>query len=312
MTSPEYPERTFTVMPTIGKFIVHITKYYNHRSGKLDYYVVMIGNNHRNACVNIRAPYDSDEPMVLSYVTSEVACTLDNITPMKGSATVQMIQLGITIARELAPKSTQLELEDCSNFRCSSPEGDVRKMALPSFYIAFHGKTWYEDKFGAVLKDPDLRAKYEEGIRNLDNPELKPKTFRFLNKDISDLLYDMYDESRTWNEFFSRIEKKYGNKKCWVVQPWVEEAMRHVFGGLIYEMKKWIVELKNVPTISYYELSEATPMLRGGWNDMTTERVMQRTSFYPDFQTMSYKKALRGTRSAKRICVKTRRNATRR
>lgn len=307
MSVSEHAERSFIVMPTIGKFLVHVKKYYHARSGILDYYSVMIGTDPRKACVNIRAPYDSDEPLHLSYVTSEVACTLDNITPMKGLATVQMIQLGITIARELAPKSTHLELEDCSHFPCTSPEGDIRKMPLAPFYIAFHGKTWYEDKFGAVLQNPLQRAEYEVGIRNLDNPASKPKSFRFMNKDIADLLFEMYEISDTWNELFIKIEKRYGNKKCWIVQPWIEEAMSHVFGKPLYEMKKWIIDLRNVPTISYYELDDIAPTLGGGWKNPLNEGITYRTSFYPDFQTIPYKKALRRTRFARRSRAQTRR-----
>jgi hypothetical protein len=287
MSDHEYLERSFVVMHSIGKFVVHIKKVFHHRSIKLDYYMVMVGNDPINACVNIRAPFDSDEPLALAYVTSEVACTLDNIMPTKGVVTVQMIQLGITIARELSPRSTYMELDDCSHFMCSTPDGKVRRMALPSFYMAFHGKTWYEDKFGAILKDPVMRTEYEMGIANLDNPESKPAMFRFLNQDITNILSDMYDSCGSWNEFFRKIEKKYGDKKCWAIQPWIETAISHIFGGPI-DMKRWIVDLKSVPKLSYCELNETVPMLGDGWDNPITERVMQRASFYTDLNLMSY------------------------
>jgi hypothetical protein len=298
MDDPEYPERTFVVMPTIGKFIIRIHRHNDYRTKKLDYYTIMIGNSPRDPCVTISVPYNSNEPMKLAYVTSEVECTLDNVSPIKGIATIQMIQLGITIARELSPKPITMELEDCSHFNCSTPHG-IKKMALPSFYIAFHGKTWYEDKFGAQIKDPIIRQKYNDGILRLDDESAKPDNFRFGNSDIADELYDLYLKSNTWKAFFTNIDKKYKQRKCWVIQPWIEDAMRHIFkDGLIYEMKTWTFPLKNIPIISYYELSESVKHLGGGWKHSTMERIMYRTSFYP-FSIMKYKRFLRQTRSKK-------------
>lgn len=299
----EYPESTMVVMPTIGKFIVRIKRNNNIRTGKLDYYMILIGTDPKNACVNIRAPHNRDEPMKLAYVTSEVECRLDNITPMKGLATVQMIQLGITIARKLCPKATMMELEDYSHFKCSSPDG-VLKMALPAFYFAFHRKTWYEDKFGATLKSPKNREQYECGIMNMDNSEKKPGDFNFGTNALNDILIPLYDECPTWGVFFQRIAKKYKNDKCWIVQPWIDEAMRHIFEGSIYDLRDWELNVTKIPEISYYEIDEAVPQLGGEWNPVL-ERVIHRPFFYQSFHCTNYKKALRRTRG-KRFAIRTR------
>lgn len=301
--SVEYPESTMIVMPTIGKFIVRIKRNNNIRTGNLDYYMVLIGTDPKNACVNIRTPYNSAEPMKLAYVTSEVECTLDNITPMKGLATVQMIQLGITIARKLSPKSTMLELEDCSHFTCSSPEGDL-KMALPAFYFAFHRKTWYEDKFGATLKSPKNREQYERAVANMDNPSKKPREFNFGTNSLNEILMPLYDECATWGTFFQRIAKKYKNDKCWVVQPWIDEAMRHIFEGSIYDMREWEFNVTKTPEIAYYVIDEPVPQLGGGWNYPVLERVVHRPFFYQAFHYVNYKKALRRTRFMKRSAIR--------
>ena len=83
------------------------------------------------------------------------------------------------------------------------------------------------------------------------------------------------------------------------MQPWVENAMKNIFGSMLFEMKDWIIDLQNVPRIAYYELNDNSPKLGGGWQNPTIERVIHRSSFYP-FHRMQYKKALRRTKKNKR------------
>ncbi len=249
----------FYVIPTIGQFKVSVTPYYHfYDKTKIEYSVLNVGGGF-DKCVNITY-HSEDSPRNTEAILSwaEVinkSCTTDS-QAIKGDATVKMVQLAFTILQEIAPYVTWISLRDMSFFMCDTPEGK-RKVALPPFHIAFHDKTWYEDKFHATLLDPNDHQRYRACVQAL-HTDPKPGRFEFINDRLTELLAPLYTSSATWKEFFTWIEKHYPRDKCALVYPWIESALSHVFkengGGDLYTGKEWKIDLKPIPKIHYYEV----------------------------------------------------------
>jgi hypothetical protein len=249
----------FYVIPTIGQFKVSVTPYYNfYDKTQIEYSVLNVGGEF-DKCVNLTfhaegSPRSTEAILSWAEVINK-SCTTDS-QAIKGDATVKMVQLACTILRDIAPYVTWISLSDMSFFMCDTPEGK-RKVALPPFHIAFHDKTWYEDKFHATLLDPHDHQRYRECVQAL-HTDPKPGRFEFINDRLTEILSPLYTSSATWKEFFTLIEKHYPRDKCAIVYPWIESALSHVFkengGGDLYVGKDWKIDLKPIPKIHYYEV----------------------------------------------------------
>jgi hypothetical protein len=245
------------VIPTIGEFKVVINNSLDRNNKtKIIEHTLSIGGKD-DKCVNITIPTDSsNKSLFLSWAETTKDCTLDSLK-IKGNSTQIMLQLAITIAREIAPHVTEIILDDMSHFFCQTPDGPI-KTHLPSFYIAFNGKTWYEDKFGAIMIDPEYYEKYKKCLRNFYDPKYKKDNFDFINNDLQLLLDPLYQKSHCWKDFFDQISEIYKDKKCGIVYPWIKNAMRILFDGQrLWDVVEWKIPIndKNTPKIKYYEYS---------------------------------------------------------
>lgn len=251
---------TYYVIPTIGKFKVTITKEFDfYNKSKINHYILNIGGNY-DKCVNITIhPEDSlkSKELILSWTEIiDKQCTV-NSQIIKGQKTIEMINLAITIARDIAPYAEYVKFNDMSFFYCDTPEGK-KKVSLPPYHIAFYDKTWYEDKFKATLFNINDYEKYKTCIKGLYKESIKPTYFNFGNPRITELLKSLYIEAKTWKEFFNLIKKVYPNDKCTLMYPWIESAISLIFKenecGDLYIGKEWKIELHNIPIIHYYQI----------------------------------------------------------
>jgi hypothetical protein len=253
------------VIPTIGRFKVSSTPTYDfYDKSKILYTVLNIGGK-QDKCVNITIhPEQSpnSKEMILSWAeVINKACTTD-AQIIKGDATVEMVQLALTIAKEYAPYAEYVSLSDMSYFICNTPDGK-KKISLPPYHIAFHDKTWYEDKFGAVMINEADYKKYRAYIQNMYKEGQMPASFDFGNNRLREILYPLYAESKTWKEFFTNIEKQYPQTKCALMHPWIENAMDIICeGNKIHIGQKWKIYLNQIPRIHYYQTTN--PDMIGG------------------------------------------------
>lgn len=253
---PEY-----YVIPTIGKFKITITPEYDFfDKSKIAFYIINVGGNY-DKCVNLTvhpeySPYR--DKIILSWAEVEdKECTVDSQL-IKGSATITMLNLAFSIAREIAPQAKYISLNDMSYFYCDTPDGK-KKVSLPPFNIAFHDKTWYEDKFNATMTNEENYIKYKQYIKNMYKENFMPTTFDFGNNIIKDMLSPLYYQSKTWKDFFNSISKKYSTTKCTLMYPWINNAMNNIFeGNAIYAGHEWTILLNNIPKIYYYQMKETT------------------------------------------------------
>ncbi len=245
------------VLPSIGIFkVILTTQYHPYNNKKIMYYTLNVGGKY-DKCVNITIPSEDDpnkEELKLSWAESEdKECSIDN-NNIRGYATQRMMQLAFTVAKEIAPYAKYIVFDDRSTFKCDTPDGK-QKISLPPYHIAFYGKTWYEDKFKARIKNEELYKEYRKLVNNLHNPLVKPKRFEFGNIDLMKILLPLYEKTETWSEFFKLIGKKYPKDKCTIMYPWILNAITDIFeGNTLFMNTTWVINIDDNPTIRYYEL----------------------------------------------------------
>jgi hypothetical protein len=263
--------KEFYVIPTIGTFKVtlsDVASYFDKT--RIDHYILNIGGNF-DKCVNITIhPEKSqrEKEIILSWAeVIDKSCTV-NSQIIKGDATVTMINLAFTIAKEIAPYIEYCTLKDMSYFFCDTPDGK-KKVSLPPYHIAFYDKTWYEDKFGAIMVNDVNYKLYKECI-NAMHKSTKPDYFNFGNDTIKDILYPLYIESKTWKEFFNLIGEKYPKDKCILMYPWIDSAISTIFkengGSDLYTGKDWKISLNAIRKVHYYEIDKGY-IKGGGYNE---------------------------------------------
>lgn len=223
-----FPEQAI-IKTASGTFHLKLSKFINPDTKTLEHYVVNLGTYNRK-CVQINVPINKTTG-ILIWVEGKGAkeCSLESFVE-KGLAK-HMVLLGCTIARDINPHLTRLNLEDCSKFDCKVQDLKTIPVSMKAFHIAFHGATWYEYNFGATLQF-DHEA-YVDLKKNLHSRAHKPSRFDFMNDELATILAPLYNQTTTWAEFFQVIEKTYGNKKCTKVYPWIQKAM-----GLVFEYRE--------------------------------------------------------------------------
>lgn len=278
-------------VPNVGSFKVIIEK------GKINYYTLSIGGKTKK-CLNITIPTDiTDKNIQLGWVEASDNCSIDTIK-IKGSKTYKMIVLAITIAKKIEAHVENVLLDDESNIYCETPSGK-RKIYLPYFYLAFHRKTWYEDKFGAVIKDPVNRDKYKESVENFYKPSMKPSFFPFIHPELEAVLAPLYNNSTTWSEFFDLIAEKFKDKKCAMVYPWLLNAISHIFkGSRVFEREIWTFDITPDMDIKYYHISNNN-IKSGGGNQEYFESV-ERPMPSSDIMAWKYNKFIRNKNKSRK------------
>jgi hypothetical protein len=215
-------EETYKVKTSVGTFHVEKTVGRSY-SGKLQAEYLHIGAT--NKCVMFSWKVDSPEVVELQWLnTLGQHCEVSGID-IKGPKTTHLFHLAVTLLRQYTPVK-RIELQDNSKFPCKLPDGTIERPSLKHYYYMFHGKTWYEDRFGAIPDSEDERKRYESAKSHRTDPEFKPKVeaFPFFNRDIESLLAPIYERTKTWKDFLDEVKeiKEY----CILTYPWYMQAVR--------------------------------------------------------------------------------------
>lgn len=236
-----YPEQVI-IKTDGGIFNLKINPQINRDTQIIESYFISLDSK-TNKCVQLSVPSIEStlKTGTLSWVKAEDDCSLEKYIE-KGLAK-HMVLLALTLARDINPLLERINLDDMSTFTCELPDNKMYKIPMKSFHIAFHGATWYEYYFDAKLvKYNELYCKLKE---NLYDSDKKPKNFNFNNEYLQEELEQLYNNSNTWSDFFSAIDKNYGKKKCGVVYPWLYRAMTVIFEhNKIFENENWYIDLK--------------------------------------------------------------------
>lgn len=110
--------------------------------------------------------------------------------------------------------------------------------SLPIYSLAFFQKTWYENKFGATLKNNTIKMIYEKTKLNFysntfkkDKRDLLTILLKSKNNDTS--IMQIYDKVDTIKDFFDIIKEKIESKEIdfkKIIQSWLEDFIRVEMG----------------------------------------------------------------------------------
>jgi hypothetical protein len=253
-----FPKRAVIVTKSAA-FHLTISSFNNRNTSVIENYTVSLGSRSKK-CIQMNVPSieSGKKSGILMWVEKVGSVCSLNITDSK-NLSHHALNLALTIARDINPECNRYDFDDCSSFKCQLPD-HVETMSMKPFHIAFHGSTWYEKYFGAkLMKDHDL---YERLKLNLYDPTKKPTHFNFKHSTLQDELDPLYSSTNTWYDFFQAIQKKYGDKKCGVVYPWIIDAMYIIFeNNQIFEYQKWYIDVAKTPKIEFLSYEDA---MKGG------------------------------------------------
>jgi hypothetical protein len=199
----------------------------------------------KNFCVQIT--YKNEDDIVLNSLETKYGkCEIDN-KEIQGPLTVHMVHLAFTILKENHPNSKIVKFIDSSSFMC---EG--RPMGLMKTSLLLHGETYYQRKFGAIPRRADDTQMVREFKEAWLNSKL-PDSFDFINKDLNQILTDIYKSCKTWAEFSGKLNERFGRKVCSYILPWFLEAVATIYDREITTL--WFIDITDKPNISYERIS---------------------------------------------------------
>lgn len=191
----------------------------------------------KNFCVNIAI---SEKETTLYWLkTEEGGCEL-NGKDIRSNDTIKMTDLAFSILRKHHPERNKwITLMDDSGFTWRDRKRTYKTNFLKG-YLLIHGKTWYEDKFNAVMCDEDSYRIYMKRKENFNNPDKKPEYFDFKNNELTEL----YKDSKTWREFIDKFIAKYDKDKYKMMYEWYRSAIYVIFEGMEIN-QYWKIDISN-------------------------------------------------------------------
>ena len=200
----------------------------------------------RNFCVNL-ALYEK-ETSLYWLKTDQGGCEL-NEKDIRGQNTINMTDLAFSLLRNQAHDRTIVTLLDDSGFSWKDSSGRSYKTNFLKGYLLLHQKTWYEDKFKAVMCNQEIYRVYrEKADTNFDDPTKKPTTFDFMNPEVKEMLEPLYLETKTWREFINRFIEKHGENKYKLMYDWYRSAIYSIFDGMEIN-QNWKIDISERPHI---------------------------------------------------------------
>jgi hypothetical protein len=236
---------------------------------KVDKKNIFVGG--KNFCVNI-ALYEN-ETTLYWLKTDESGCELTE-KDIRGDNKIKMVDLAFSLLRKYFPERTgYITLLDDSGFSWKDSRGKKYKTNFIKGYLLIHRKTWYEDKFEAIMCDANMYTVYrKKADNNFDDPSKKPETFNFMNPEAKEKLEPLYKNSKTWGEFIEKFIYKYNEEKYKLMYDWYRQATYVIFDGMEIN-QNWKIDLSKR---SYIEcISHAHPhgQLTGGNKTRKNRRI---------------------------------------
>lgn len=233
-------------------FYLTIKTDYDHDNNPFKYAISFCGK--LQGCVNIKV-YDKDiviEPRfqidptiaqipVLSY---HEKCSFDEALD-KDEGTKYMIRTALYLVKKIFPHVQKFVLDDESHFYCDSVD-----VSLSHYYIALHGKTWYEQQLNAYLEEPEIQKEYEDFIKTFSETKdisfYKIPSFYLHSIPWTENIREIYDSTNTFNEFFSQLRSTYRDKFHEITRLWLEDFVNLFTRSKMNDFRTWMVDAANL------------------------------------------------------------------
>jgi hypothetical protein len=208
---------------------------------------------------------------VLSHIYYNSDCTL-NKNFERGTDTLNILSLLISYIKDNYKHVTTINLNDTSFRECDN--GQIVELSEMSYIRT--GKTWYETHFDAKLKDEDrdIFLKIERNFQNKKENISWNMMKNFITGELplsDNILAEMYNTAKTWQEFFGTLSNKIGiSKFCIFVAPWLHRFILTVM-DYNFSNVKYTIDIKNIPYIDYTSSNQ-----QGGKRQTLKKRVNAR------------------------------------
>jgi hypothetical protein len=218
------------------------------------------------ACITISVFYPSDQSFPDSSIASLIlvkhyeACSENKRLP-KGEGTVDMMYTAMSFVKQVCKFIREFKLNDASTKQCDN--GSM--ITLPYFYITQKGKTWYEGRFGAYLKEP-MYTEYKntvEKVMNYKLPDFIEFYMRYIQstntpQHVVDEIKKVYVPGNTIHEFFRHLYANYSvSIGCILLQPWIDTFMK-IVGLHIYILKhEWYISINQIPEYQFKNINKS-------------------------------------------------------
>jgi hypothetical protein len=237
---------------TLRKKVMIITTYET-----INTIIIYIGN-HDIYCIDVQLLKDANTNTVnMGYLTKarwDAVCSIEEPFT-NGGDTIMMIKLLVSYIKDKYPNVSGLMFNDMSTKTCD----DGNSVSLASMKFLTDGKTWYESHFDISI---DSINKYSYDMMK-ENANIKKQELSFDNFSMySNINYlqipnhelrDLYNNSKTWQVFFSQIRDMIGMSKLCIwfsINNWFD-----IFLNIILKINistiKFILNVKKYNEIKY-------------------------------------------------------------
>jgi Holliday junction resolvase-like predicted endonuclease len=242
-----------------GKYTFRIGRHIQYYRDEIIVHTYKVGGDYAD-CVNISYRYENNVPVQVKipHLLYEPECATDSFLE-SGSGTEIMIKTSIRysfqdVLLHHVKTLPNFEFEDDSHLDCVEknmkklpPRKQRRPLNLAYFYIAYHGKTWYEARFNAKMIDSEKYKKYRQSLDFLTDPRQKVEFVAFLQiigQPVQNIVETYYRKASTYRDFFEAIPK---TKRCELLSGWLYTFMNHYIGSTFSD-KGWFINVHTMDT----------------------------------------------------------------
>lgn len=201
-------------------------EYYKITTSYANYYVeiwhqypgidkVYIGG--RKKCVGFSVYLDEGEPPMMDGFGFNPHCNIAG-NHIKGIGSVHLLNVAMRfiINHYQLPEDIKFEFKDTSFIECIN-----YNMPLYIYYIIFHGKTWYEEKFDAMPMNKNAIPRLQQAKKRLKEfLDSKPSLENFFGDHqikLREYVMNIYDQCSTLRQCLEILKKE----DCKVFKGWL-------------------------------------------------------------------------------------------
>lgn len=173
---------------------------------------------------------------------------------LHGKGTVHMLRTAIRFAHALFPEIHYMpfELIDLSYIPCAHGY----ELSLPHYYIAYHGKTWYEAKFKATPAQGS--ETYRDAVHAFEPILQQPLSLSFSSfattyhvpPPLRHVLEPLYTKASSMKDFLNTLKTYEGN----IYRTWLERFVEEHVPGL--RGKSWLLPAPSSTKLTFTPLPE--------------------------------------------------------
>ncbi len=177
----------------------------------------------------------------LIKIRYDMLCSVEESIGRGGDIT-KLLKLLLQIIHDRYPVVKYLLFNDLSTRRCDN----TMNVNLAVMTYLYTEKTWYEKNFGASIAQQSKDALAAAQQRLAESKHLPWSSIKstITNYHIlpytEEALQTLYEDSKTWKEFFGQIEKHVGIKQfCIFISGWLDSFILKYFNnlmGMTYQM----------------------------------------------------------------------------